>query len=222
MVPLHSETGMKLIVMLRSRANPNEVVEEKFARFVNGVRGKDGPWAMQAKAEPKLGIMLEFLSSTKLNKWFGRGFDCRITYLNRRQELPDEGSSDDHCVIEFQAEPPFETDRLIATLALYARSFEAYLGFVSNEEFFLDGPVVDFRKKLQLVHPVNYWHKTFCQDAFGLIPAQVAAAINSELSHVEHTTSDIVFVSESGFESLGTAKKNTRRINQAIRRQKKQ
>jgi hypothetical protein len=156
----------------------------------------------------------------------GKGVGGRVTYQNRAY-MEDNAQFDDHLEFELPTVAWGDgQDAIVRAMTTIAKSFSAYVGYVTNEEIFLaegsnrHSTSDPKRTVVERVFPANYWSKWLCGAAFGLSPVEVANRVRDLIAVAEADRNGVVVVTDWSAWSVRKCLKTDRLIRRALKRRR--
>lgn len=146
---------------MKIRSVPKLPVEAKQTQFLNAVCGFDKEWGVTSPIARTPEFGTELMASFPLGKQLGKGIKGAI-YYRFRGGLVDIGECDDSIELEFKSDRSDIQYVFWTVLPIYCDAFDAYYGYVGNEEYiYTDFEVSrnrNTRNDIVRVHQANYFN----------------------------------------------------------------
>jgi hypothetical protein len=216
-----------------SRAAEAVSVEERHARFFEGIKGLPVPWGLGDRSVPPIPAFKGASVVFSMSKFFGDGVRrAQMTYVYRRM-LEDRGSSDDLLIITFN---PAKVDVhiLICTvIPTYIEALDAYLVEFFDDRFIdlafeerveqgritftaKSKEYVNPRFKVERVNVVSFYDELLCRRAFNLSPAEVVERLQGKVEIARLLHNGVYVVGSSQVLPFDEARKVCREMTTAL------
>jgi hypothetical protein len=202
---------MRYSLMLRSRANPNQSIEEKHAQFMSGLLEMTNAWAPITRDLPNApdpGANL--CVGINLLRYFGKGIRGEVLYQYRGQHLlKDAGVCDDFFTLKFNPEKVDYESLVKEAVAQYIKAFRPYVAYIENEEIILidieERRQTSTRHQVYKIRPMHFMDRELCRRAFNCSPEQVVDILKDHVEKVDIVLDGVLIIASSKVLSLEEA-----------------
>ena len=177
---------MKYNLVLRSRPSAQEPIPARHDQIMSELAKLPSPWGLVSnpwpRAEEPGG---EYIRAIVLKNSFGRSINFAATYRNRAA-LKDEAISDDVLDFEFNVKKVDYPQLLESALPRYIEITRAYRADIMPYEYRLQEAaqmrLIEQRRNVYNISPVNYFDSEISRRAFGLSPQQLLQRLEGKIA----------------------------------------
>jgi hypothetical protein len=192
-------------LVFHARADEAVSVEQRHARFFEGIKGLPVPWGLGERPVPPIPEFKGASVVFSMSKFFGDGVRrAQMTYVYRRM-LEDRGSSDDLLNITFNPAKVDVYHLIYTVIPKYIEAFDAYLVEFFDDQFidlaWETSPEqrvhVNPRFNVNRVNVVSFYDELLCRRAFNLTPAEVLERLQGKIEHARLLHNGVYLVGSS-------------------------
>jgi hypothetical protein len=209
---------MKYELMLRSRVDPNQSIEEKHQDLISGLLQMRDAWGPITKELPKApDPKTQLIAITNLTRYFGKGIRGQVSYQYRGNHLlRDDAMNDDHFLLEFNPEEVDYECLVKESFLHYLSAFRPYLAYIENEELlsidFRDEKKMSCRDKIYRINPVFFVDRELSQKVFNCSPEQLVDKLKGHVEGVKIVFNGVLVIASSKVLTLEESDAVNRRL----------
>lgn len=187
---------MKYIIQLHSK--PEGLVEEKHKALLIGLQSLNEPWSLAGHISTAPDFGRHFYAIVSFNKYLPKHIKGAVHYRYRNM-LEDTSAHDDYIYLDFNTSKVDFKYIVSEVLPVLIQSFNAYYGYVANEEialaYFKSIGNKNLREELPAFYPVHFLSGKLCVKSLGLSYLDIKEKLENTSVQTQFINDGILIIS---------------------------